>query len=352
MVKVMAIHKLTLFIITVGILSLIGFVIQQKTTFPQTSQATKEVLPQTGPGIFSTQYSKNLNALIAIINKQDPRLALNELQHRMDTDPFVFKNCHLMTHSSGRAAYKKYKDFNTALQYQNTTCSNGYLHGVIEAKFASLSNTQEAITELKSICSGYTHADRCWHGTGHGLMFFTSNDLPKALSICNTYSTSRAQRRCYEGVFMENFLADPDAGHRSDYLNPKNPFVPCPSEASRYKAVCYFYAPIYYLGLHNNDYSAAIQWCESAETGYTDSCTRGVGSLAMKYNIDKPKYVESLCMKSNPDDIPSCIDGMVSYYLTFTGSLSKTATLCSQLEPHSFKTCNSAVKRNIALFQD
>lgn len=348
----MATHKLALFIITVGIVFLIGFVIRQKTTSPQTSQITKVALSQTDPNAFNAKYYKNVNALIAIVNKQNPRMALNELQHRMDTDQFVFKNCHAMAHKIGRMAYSKYKDFNTSLQYQNTTCSNGYLHGVIEAKFALLSNIQAAVEEIRSICSRYAKADRCWHGTGHGLMFFTANDLPKALNVCDTYTTARARHRCYEGVFMENFLTDPDVGHPSSYVSSKNPFVPCPSEAGRYKAVCYFYEPIYYLSLHNNNYALALKWCRGAEFGYDSSCIRGVGSLAMKYNINDPKYVEKLCVTNSYNQIPACIDGMVSYYLTFYGSLSKTAALCDQLEPSNLKTCHTAVKRSVALFQD
>ncbi len=296
-------------------------------------------------------YYKNLNDLLAIVNNRDPHLALQELAKRMTTNETVFRNCHTMAHAMGRAAYKKYQDFDTALKYQDTTCSDGYLHGVIEGKFASLKNMQTATDELKTICSKYTFADRCWHGIGHGLMFFTDNDLPKALSICNMYTIPRARRRCYEGVFMENFLSDPDA-HPTIYVDAKNPFKPCIAQAGKYKPYCYFYVPIYYLGLHNNDYEAAIKWCEGAETGYPDSCIRGVGSLAMKYDIDKPKYVESLCMTAQLDDIASCIDGMVSYYLTFTGSLSKTASLCTQLEPSDSKACGRAVKRNVALFQN
>lgn len=299
----------------------------------------------------TAEYYKNLNALIAIVNDQNPHLALQELAKRMTTNETVFQNCHVIVHAIGRAAYKKYGDFDTALQYQDTTCSDGYLHGVIEAKFASLGSAQAAIAELKSTCAKYHGTDRCWHGTGHGVMFFTANDLPKALSICNTYARSRARGRCYEGVFMENFLSDPDA-HPTNYVDAHDPFKPCIAQAGAYKPYCYFYVPIYYLGLHGNDYSAAIKWCEGAEKDYTDSCTRGVGSLAMKFNIDKPKYVESICMKANPDDVSSCIDGMVSYYLTFTGNLSKTAALCPQLEPAHQKTCDAAVRRNTALFQD
>ena len=314
--------------------------------------SSNHITSQIASSLGASEYSKNLNDLIGIVNNQDPRAALQELSRRMQTNQVVFQNCHVMAHTIGRTAYKKYNDFDIALKYQDTTCSDGYLHGVIEARFASLADDFNAtINELKTMCSKYTYADRCWHGTGHGLMFYTGNNLPKALSLCNTYSSSRAQRRCYEGVFMENFLSDPDA-HPTAYADAKYPFKPCMAQSGRYKATCYFYVPIYYLGLHANDYKEAVQWCEGAESGYSDACVKGVGSLAMKYNIDDPKYVESLCSVANPDDIPSCIDGMVSYYLTFTGNLSKTAQLCTQLEAGNIPSCRAAVKRNIALFQN
>ncbi len=340
--------KYTLAIFGVLVIVVLGyFKIQYKTITVDTSPTPSQETSSWG----SPEYTKNLNDLIAVVNNQDPHIALQELAKRMQANEVVFQNCHVMAHAIGRAAYKKYEDFDTALKYQDTTCSDGYLHGVIEARFASLTTFQSAINELKTICSKYTHADRCWHGTGHGLMFYTGNDLPKSLTICNTYSLSRAQSRCYEGVFMENFLSDPDA-HPTTYVDAGNPFKPCIAETGRYKGACYFYVPIYYLGLHNNDYGAAIQWCEGAEVGYTDECVRGVGSLAMKYNIDKPKYVESLCMKAGTDDISSCVDGMVSYYLTFTGSFSKTSSLCTQLDQPNSRVCSIAVKRNIAVFQD
>src|SRR5258708_2959882 len=129
----------------------------------------------------SSEYNKNLNQLIDIVNAQNPRASLQELAKRMQSNQVVFQNCHVMAHAIGRTAYKKYQDFNTALQYQDTTCSAGYLHGVIEAKFASLHDFNAAISELKTMCSQYTPADRCWHGTGHGVMFYTGNDLPRAL---------------------------------------------------------------------------------------------------------------------------------------------------------------------------
>ncbi len=174
-------------------------------------------------------------------------------------------------------------------------------------------------------------------------MFYTANDLPRALTICKNY-TGTPRGRCYEGVFMENFISGTKA-HPSSYLDPKNPMYPCPSEAGVYKSYCYFYAPYYFLRLNNNDYTAAIKWCATAEKGYETICVRGVGSIAMKFNIRDPKYVEKICNTATGDVKNSCIDGMVSYYLTFTADFHKVKKMCTLLELQNQNACYNGVKR-------
>jgi hypothetical protein len=339
--------RISLVVLAVGAAA--GFVFWH---FSNPSERSAMMAPAT-PSATSTgaEFRNNLADLLNIVQTQDPRAALAELTKRMQTNTTVFKNCHVMAHAIGRAAYKKYQDFDKGLEYQDTTCSDGYLHGLIEAKFSSIQDTDKAIAAAKTICDGYTFKDRCWHGIGHGLMFFTSNDLPKALGICDTYPSSRARDRCYEGAFMENFLSDPDA-HPSKYVNAQDPFAPCRAEPGKYKATCYFYVPIYYLGLHDNDYEAAVKWCNDAD-GYGLSCLRGVGSLAMKYNEKDPKKAEHICQEaSNAAGVASCVDGMMGYYLTFTGNLGTMARLCPKLSDGDVRVCEAAVKKNVGLFQD
>ncbi len=284
------------------------------------------------------QYTKNINELFKIVHGQDPHIALMELQHRMDTDPYVFKNCHSMAHEIGREAYKKYNDFAAALKYQDITCSDGYLHGVIEGRFARVA---DIFKDMKSVCNNYgIEADRCYHGVGHGVMYYTSNDLPKSLTICGTTYQNIPRKRCYEGVFMENFLSGSNL-HPSKYLNPDNPMYPCPQEKEDYKGFCYFYAPYYFLRLNNYDYKAAIKWCNTAESNYIYTCIRGVGSLAMKFNIRDPKYVESLCNTITTAKLErACIYGMASYYFTFWDNLSKVRQMCSTLEEKNRLICD------------
>jgi hypothetical protein len=286
-------------------------------------------------------YTKNLNELLKLVDDQDPRMALAELQHRMDTDSYMFQNCHAMAHEIGHEAYKKYNDFVTALSYEDVTCSDGYLHGIIEERF---SNVTDIYGEMKKVCAGYTKGlDRCYHGVGHGVMYYTANDLPRALQICKTYK-GFAQKRCNEGVFMENFISG-SKEHPSKYLDPKNITYPCPEQSLGYKDFCYFYVPYYFLHLHNYDYTAAAAWCSTVESGYVSTCVRGVGSIAMKYHIKDPKYVEAICDTSVPSAHSACISGMVSYYLTFTSNLAEVSKMCTLLEPANKIFCDNAVKQ-------
>ncbi len=302
-------------------------------------------LPETKEITSIDPYTKNINELLKIVDEQDPRVALAELQHRMDTDPYVFQNCHAMAHEIGHEAYKKYKDFVVALSHEEVTCSDGYLHGIIEERFT---NITDIYGEMKKVCAGYTKGlNRCYHGVGHGVMYYTGNNLPKALAICKTYR-GIAQKRCNEGVFMENFISG-SKEHPSKYLDPKNIVYPCPSQTAGYKNYCYFYVPYYFLHLHNYDFKAAIAWCSDPSSGiessYVATCIRGAGSIAMKYNIKDPKYVESICNTSIPAARGSCISGMVSYYLTFTNKLSEVAKMCTLLDKQNKIYCNKAVKQ-------
>ncbi len=298
-------------------------------------------------------YKKNLDELTAILTTQTPHAALQELAQRMITDPYVLKNCHAVAHELGHAGYNKYKDFATALKYQDTTCSDGYLHGVIEERLAK---SIDFLADIKTICKGYANlnsfaAGRCYHGLGHGLMFYTGNDLPKSTEICRTTFQEPALNRCYEGVFMENFLSD-HVLHPSSYVDPANPSYPCDKQLPRARLICYFYAPTYYLSLNNDDYRKTIQWCQTFAAGLDASCVRGTSSLAMKFNITDPKAVESMCSTAKSSLTFPCIQGMVSYYLTYYDSVSKGKEMCVMLDPSNKQSCLSALPKSYHAFVD
>ena len=149
---------------------------------------------------------------------------------------------------------------------------------------------------------------------------------------------------------MENFNSE-IRFHPSRYVKASDPFYPCENQTTFYKDSCYFYAPDYYLHLHYKDYMGAIAWCGTAESGFVSKCLNGVGSRVMKQNLDKPKFAESVCLvAANPEQIASCVDGMVSYYLVNYFSLSKAKDLCESLDSQNKSTCLRAIQKRSTLF--
>jgi hypothetical protein len=86
------------------------------------------------------------------------------------------------------------------MEFQSDICGSGYIHGVIEEHFA---HVKDVNTEMFKVCA--TQEGKCFHGVGHGFMYYTYNDLPQSLQLCDKYTDSFARINCYDGVFMENF---------------------------------------------------------------------------------------------------------------------------------------------------
>lgn len=337
-------------------LCLVIFVSRKKLRRPdsQTGTPTKTSVMSVTPTL--TSYAKNFtdellsweynnvrDELIAVVDRKDPKAALEVLAKRIETDPKVLRACHPLVHEIGRRAYKKYQDFTQAMNYLTDLCNTGYLHGVVEQYFDS--TPTDIFTAMKSICTtAQTAADqvRCYHGVGHGLMYFTANDLPKSLILCRSY-TNVAHENCAQGVFMENFNTDRKL-HPSEYLKENDPFYPCnePVSAS-YKAICYYYAPRFYVSVHHDAFREALAWCQTGDEEYQSSCENGLGAVTMKLLMHKPKDVENICMSGAPSQIRACIDGMVGYYVYSYNSIEKGKALCELLDQSNKDSCYSAL---------
>ncbi|MBP9732177.1 MAG: hypothetical protein KBD29_01825 [Candidatus Magasanikbacteria bacterium] len=292
------------------------------------------------------EYHELLTVLEEKVVTSTPRVALSYLQELMEENQKILRACHGLVHAIGHAAYLKY-DFSEAMQYQDDLCGSGYIHGVVESSFKDVPDIFYA---LKNVCKKFNGPlGTCYHGVGHGLMYYTDNDLPQAISYCNTYTNRDQQIRCAEGVYMENFSTESGA-HESIYLREEDPLYPCAEQPANYRQVCYFYSPIYYLTLHPNAYTDALQWCSEAGN-YTAACVRGVGSRVSKENIHNPKFMEDMCT-SDPTHTTLCIDGMVSYYLVHFASLSKAREMCDLLEPENQSACQEAIKIRTSEFPE
>lgn len=296
------------------------------------------------------EYQTLRNDLAKILSGKNPRIALDALKQKAAADPAISRSCHDLVHELGHEAYEKYGDFGQAMQYQNDMCNSGYLHGIIESHFAQ---SQDIFDTMQTVCADYNPAKfigwECYHGVGHGLMYFSENDLPGSLTYCESYTDTNSKMACVNGVFMENFNVDQDM-HVSKYVNAHDPLSPCAEQKSAYKTDCYLYAPTYFLSLHKNEYSQALSWCKTAEKEFQGSCIAGVGSQTIKENINNPAFVESTCMQGSKDEISACITGMVGFYINHFGRLNEAKQLCNKLEKKNQTICQQTIASEETLF--
>lgn len=296
------------------------------------------------------EYEAVKKEFLILVSDQNPRVALTELRERIKTDNPLLRSCHALSHEIGRAAYEKYGDFAEAVNYQDEICNSGYLHGVIESYF---STNSDVFVEMKTVCNPYPpekfQSWECYHGIGHGVMYYTANDLPRSLAMCDSLESDFAQATCANGVFMENFNTDQKL-HPSAFLKSDDLFYPCAEQSMRHQGTCYLYAPTHYLSLHQNDYAGALAWCDGAGFFYRSVCVQGVGTQAMKEHINNPKFVEAVCMSDKSAGVASCIEGMIGLYVKHYGSPEPAKILCEQLEPSNKSACHAALQADRDLF--
>ena len=297
-------------------------------------------------------YEREKDELVALMREENPRAALDRLRTEIEKDDELSRSCHSLTHEIGRKAYREYGDVGEAMKYRDEVCNSGYLHGIIETKF---SESEDVFRDVRTMCDRYRDGGflgwQCNHGLGHGAMFYTANDLPRSLEMCDALESSFASSNCANGVFMENFNADQKL-HLSEFLREEDPFYPCMNQAERHKTDCYMYAPTYFLSLNPDDYAAALEWCEGAEAGFESACAYGVGTQTMKENLNEPRFVESVCTGGEPERTSPCVKGMAALYVSHNGALEPARELCAGLEPSNRAACYDAVEAHKGLFAD
>lgn len=302
-------------------------------------------------GLSKGEYESTKDRYTALVRNQNPRVALDRLREETETNDALLRSCHPLVHDIGHEAYEKYGDFGKAMNYQDEVCNSGYLHGIIESHF---SESDDVFEDMKTMCKRYAPGSysswQCYHGLGHGVMFYTGNDLPRSLDMCDGFEGAFSRSSCANGVFMENFNADQKL-HLSEFLKESDPFYPCAEQAERHKADCYVYAPTYYLSLEGNDYASALDRCSGAEAGYESVCAFGVGMQAMKENLNDPKLVESTCTSGEPEQTAPCVRGMVELYANHHGSLDPARELCTRLETSNRPSCYVSVESRSGLFE-
>jgi hypothetical protein len=309
---------------------------------------SKSVAPEKIVTLTSGEYSLVKITLLALVNEKTPRDAMLELREMGKQNPVLLRSCHDLAHEIGHESFVKYSDFAKAVEFRDEFCNSGYLHGVIESHFKS---SADIYLTMKSTCAEYPVGKflswECYHGIGHGLMYYSNNNLPESIRLCSTYDDEFVRNSCINGVFMENFNADQQL-HYSQYVDSKDIFSTCRNLENGNKHNCYTYAPVYYMRSNADNYMSIFDFCKNAENGYATTCRIGAGSQLMKNMIDEPMKVEELCEQS--DYLNNCISGMMYQYVAYYGNLESAREICGKFRPKNQGICLTAVNELGYLF--
>lgn len=298
---------------------------------------------------------KNLKSRFEkIVIEFDPREAIKVLQQESLKDKRVFALCHDFLHTIGHTAFDKYGSFKEAVKYQSDFCNSGYIHGLFESHFNSV---KDPLKGLSKQCADFSVGKRkfdlwqCHHGIGHGFMYLTGGDLDESLRLCvDGLQGSDAVSSCQNGVYMEVFNSEILAKEKK-FVDPKNPLLTCMSR-EKSKDDCYLYIPTYISQILNKDFKDIFQWCDRVEFGYKNTCIAGIGSEAIKRNMNDLDNIFDLCAQAGSyTKQEACISGVVGMYMNQEGSYTAGNKLC-EITPEVYRDiCYKTVAEREFLFR-
>ena len=289
--------------------------------------------------ISSPRSTLNVDAITSqlqtIVQNQDPSFAFASLQSLVDQNPRLINRCHDLTHAIGDAAFLKYGNFKDAMKFNDYMCGAGYIHALV---IGALKNTTDPSPIINSACVGQD--GYCYHGIGHGLMFFTDDDVPKALAYCSTFDTAEHAARCSEGVYMQNFEAAAD--DPTPFVYPEDPLRLC-REETKYKPACYHYTGSYLAKIHKSEPNI-FTYCDVADADYISKCVSGMGAYLLSAHLNDASIAIHICETTpNAKTTNACIDGLVSYDLVNFNSIPHTEALCASVSKEWQATCTASL---------
>ena len=184
------------------------------------------------------------------------------------------------------------------------------------------------------------HHRNCAHGLGHGFMGVLGNELFDSLEVCDALTDGCEEDHCYDGVFMQNTMAENDPNHPSEYLEADRPLYPCTDVETRYKKRCYQRQTGYALKTQGDDFARVFEICATAEEDFRPACYQGLGRDAAGHQIQDSvsdaamtNSTGMLCRLGEDDEARSnCVVGAVEHFIRHYHGDEQAKELCESFE--------------------
>jgi hypothetical protein len=172
---------------------------------------------------------------------------------------------------------------------------------------------------------------QCLHGLGHGLMIFSADQLPWALSMCSKLDNGWSQQSCSGGVFMENFNQSPAMPFKSSYVKQRDLLYPCDWVQTKYKFYCYLQVTQHILSATGYDWKRTASICATAKYPWNGICYQSLGRDASGASQYKPARAYDYCRLATR--VADCVFGAVRDFTNNDVGGTRAARLCDLVQP-------------------
>ena len=274
------------------------------------------------------------------------------------------RRCHVIAHTIAKEAVRenpeKWKDYFKNVNY--STCSTGFLHGVMEAHIGDdpdFELNSKVINELCFDTDDFYRKHNCVHFTGHLFMVQYEGDMKHALDGCEGVNEDLT-KRCYTGVFMEDSfpLALVEHGIRSKLPNRQGSDFIAKQEArcTQYegdRAISCWTDMGENYGVFFDNPQKVYDSCSKTPSGATmKNCfMKATGLFAIHPAYSTNEKLIGICLPAKNDEnlFRSCIGNMISSLLYYSPNFSERGVkLCSSLDGSYGNSCFDQLKRQIA----
>lgn len=287
-----------------------------------------------------TPFQKYREKLEKIVENENPKVALTQLNADIYSTELAQKHCHSLTHAIGHRALAKYGNIADSLKHNLDICGGGYVHGIIEEYLEKNPNTED----FTNLCADQNDGN-CLHSIGHGLMLINNYDVDKSVAKCDKLDTFFQKLNCGEGLFMENFDSENVSDASKPFLKAENPFYPCSVQKNPFADSCYYYSGRYLFKLNPNPENALSKCLELDK--FAATCVRGMAAGILRVDLFNPDKMEKYC-QSIPKYKNSCLEGAVNYHLLMLDKPMDTQNeMCNKFQnPQNSQICTNLIAKS------
>ena len=305
--------------------------------------------------------------LEAVVSISGPERAMGVLNDIMASSIFSIKtDGHQLAHTIGRSTAHSLGLVGEAFMRCPIDFNYGCQHGFFEKALANESQPEKAAATICESLPDRPQKNKfyCYHGVGHGFMFYESYNLLEALDLCDKLPNFNAREGCWQGVFMENVNGkmeriDGELGFKDD-----DPLAPCNSVDSKYRQQCYLNHAGYVVHYANFSLKKATSYCLGAKKENVNYCLHSIGLMTSNPGWQrtlgqgfKGTFIETaihLCDQFPKDYTELCTNSAVSNIMNFDNlNIKKASSLCQVVDNPSrcFRTIGQDI-RNLIVNED